>query len=193
MATESLHYSLKPKGVIGESDFPDISLNPAVEWKSFLRLMHLFTGSEMEIAMFHRHSANEREKSTDEPRHQIRVNGVLRDVTKIDPRTPLAPYLHFMLLLHGTKTMCFESSCGSCAVVLEYDDPVKPGKRIVKSVNSCLYPIGALLSLKNHQLLTIEALGSLKKGLHPIQKRLADYNGSQCGFCSPGFVMQMFG
>ncbi|XP_072438458.1 xanthine dehydrogenase-like [Chiloscyllium punctatum] len=147
----------------------------------------------MEIAMFHRHSANEREKSTDEPRHQIRVNGVLRDVTKIDPRTPLAPYLHFMLLLHGTKTMCFESSCGSCAVVLEYDDPVKPGKRIVKSVNSCLYPIGALLSLKNHQLLTIEALGSLKKGLHPIQKRLADYNGSQCGFCSPGFVMQMFG
>uniref|UniRef100_UPI00398ECDFD xanthine dehydrogenase-like isoform X4 n=1 Tax=Pristiophorus japonicus TaxID=55135 RepID=UPI00398ECDFD len=57
----------------------------------------------------------------------------------------------------------------------------------------CLFPIGSLLSLKNHHVITVEALGSVKKGLHPIQQRLADYNGSQCGFCSPGFVMQMYG
>ncbi|XP_041041194.1 xanthine dehydrogenase-like isoform X2 [Carcharodon carcharias] len=114
-------------------------------------------------------------------------------MSKDDPRTPLAPYLHFMLQLCGTKTMCFECSCGICAVLLEYDDPENLGNRITKPINSCLFPIGSLLSLKNHQVTTIEALGSVKKGLHPIQKRLADYNGSQCGFCSPGFVIQMYG
>ncbi|XP_048383084.1 xanthine dehydrogenase-like isoform X2 [Stegostoma tigrinum] len=105
----------------------------------------------------------------------------------------LAEYLRSILHLCGTKTMCYEGGCGCCIVVLEYDNPAKPEKRIIKSMNSCLFPIGSLLSLKNHQVITIEALGSVKKGLHAIQKRLADYNGSQCGFCTPGFVMQMFG
>ncbi|XP_067885711.1 xanthine dehydrogenase-like isoform X2 [Heterodontus francisci] len=105
----------------------------------------------------------------------------------------LAEYLRSILHLCGTKTMCYEGGCGCCVVVVEYDDPVKPEKRIFKSINSCLFPIGSLLSLRNHQVITVEALGCVKKGLHPIQQRLADYNGSQCGFCSPGFVMQMYG
>ncbi|XP_048451057.1 xanthine dehydrogenase-like [Rhincodon typus] len=158
----------------------------------------MFKPQPMFLAVMETASSQRRkkDKTRDSPaklQYQIQVNGVLYDVQNTDPRMPLAAFLHFMLHLHGTKTMCFESACGCCAVVLEYDDPVNQGKRIVKSVNSCLYPVGALLSLKNHQVITIEALGSVKKGLHPIQQRLADYNGSQCGFCSPGFVMQMFG
>ncbi|XP_043564200.1 xanthine dehydrogenase-like isoform X1 [Chiloscyllium plagiosum] len=133
------------------------------------------------------------EDRTAAQRYMIQVNGVLHDVKNEDPLMSLAEYLRSVLHLCGTKTMCHEGGCGCCVVVLEYDNPTKPEKRIIKSMNSCLFPIGSLLSLKNHQVVTIEALGSMKKGLHPIQQRLADYNGSQCGFCSPGFVMQMFG
>ncbi|XP_072923323.1 xanthine dehydrogenase/oxidase-like isoform X2 [Hemitrygon akajei] len=123
----------------------------------------------------------------------LRVNGAFHDVKDEDLQMSLAEYLRNVLHLCGTKVMCHEGGCGCCVVVVEYDDPLKPGKRIIKSINSCLFPIGSLLSLKNHHVITVEALGSVKKGLHPIQQRLADYNGSQCGYCSPGFVMQMYG
>ncbi|XP_048382668.1 xanthine dehydrogenase/oxidase-like isoform X2 [Stegostoma tigrinum] len=147
--------------------------------------------SEMKAATPLRRKKDKRKGSIAKPGYQIQVNGVLYDVSDTDPRTPLAPFLRFMLFLPGTKAMCFESACGCCAVLLEYDDPINPGKKIVKSVNSCLYPVGALLSLKNHQVITIEAVSSFKESLHTVQKRLADYHGSQCGFCSPGFVIQM--
>ncbi|XP_041042508.1 xanthine dehydrogenase-like isoform X2 [Carcharodon carcharias] len=147
----------------------------------------------METASLQGQSSDPAEDGTAAGRLMIRVNGVLHDVKDEDPQMPLAEYLRSILHLCGTKTMCHEGGCGCCVVVIEYDDPVKPEKRMIKSMNSCLFPIGSLLSLKNHQVITIEALGSVKKGLHPIQQRLADYNGSQCGFCSPGFVMQMYG
>ncbi|XP_055489384.1 uncharacterized protein LOC129695930 [Leucoraja erinacea] len=122
----------------------------------------------------------------------LTVNGVSHDVKCKDPLMSLAEYLRTILQHCGTKLMCREGGCGCCVVVVEYDDPLRPEKR-TESINSCLCPIGSLLSLKNHNVITIEALGSVKKGLHPIQQRLADYNGSQCGYCSPGFVMQMYG
>ena len=49
-----------------------------------------------------------------------------------------------------------------------------------------------LYSSNNWEFTTIEGIGCRSKNLHPIQKRLADYNGSQCGYCSPGFVMSMY-
>ncbi|XP_078252682.1 xanthine dehydrogenase/oxidase-like [Rhinoraja longicauda] len=122
----------------------------------------------------------------------VRVNGAFHNVKYEDPLMSLAEYLRTTLQLCGTKLMCREGGCGCCVVVVEYDDPLIPEKRI-ESINSCLLPIASLLSLKNHNVTTIEALGSVKNGLHPIQQRLADYNGSQCGYCSPGFVMQMYG
>ncbi|XP_072372292.1 xanthine dehydrogenase-like isoform X2 [Scyliorhinus torazame] len=150
-------------------------------------------GSEMETTSLQGQCSDPAEVGTAPGRLMVRVNGVLHDVKDEDPQMSLAEYLRSILHLCGTKTMCHEGGCGCCVVVIEYDDPVKPEKRIIKSMNSCLFPIGCLLSLKNHQVITIEALGSVKKGLHPIQQRLADYNGSQCGYCSPGFVMQMYG
>uniref|UniRef100_A0A4W3HNY8 Xanthine dehydrogenase-like n=1 Tax=Callorhinchus milii TaxID=7868 RepID=A0A4W3HNY8_CALMI len=135
---------------------------------------------------------NPAEEAENPQQFNLRVNGVFYNVKDEDPQMPLSEYLRSVLQLRGTKTMCHEGGCGSCIVVVECDNPIMPG-RVVKAINSCLCPIGSLLSMKNHQVITVEALGSVKKGLHPIQQRLADYNGSQCGYCSPGFVMQMYG
>ncbi|XP_043920190.1 xanthine dehydrogenase-like [Protopterus annectens] len=136
----------------------------------------------------------QRWKACREPRkYSVNVNGAHFNIADLDPQMSLNEYLRSLLNLCGTKFMCYEGGCGACIVVLEYDDPGNTGKRVVKSVNSCLFPIGSLLSMKNSQVTTVEALGSVKTGLNPIQERLASHNGSQCGFCSPGFVMQMYG
>ncbi|XP_069792527.1 xanthine dehydrogenase/oxidase-like isoform X2 [Narcine bancroftii] len=147
----------------------------------------------MEAASLQRQNCDFAEESTARRPLFLRVNGAFHDVKDEDPLMNLSEYLRNILQHFGTKVMCHEGGCGCCVVVVEYDDPMKPEKRVIKSINSCLFPIGSLLSLKNHHVITIEALGSKNKSLHPIQQRLADYNGSQCGYCSPGFVMQMYG
>jgi len=56
-------------------------------------------------------------------------------------------------------------------------------------VNACLAP---LYSVEGCAVTTVEGLGSTRSGLHPVQSRLAKSHGSQCGFCTPGFVMSMY-
>ncbi|XP_055380079.1 uncharacterized protein LOC129611138 [Condylostylus longicornis] len=73
--------------------------------------------------------------------------------------------------LHGTKYMCYEGGCGSCNV-------------------TCLRLLGTCDGL---EITTIEGIGNKKDGYHPIQKTLANSNGSQCGYCSPGMAMTMYG
>ncbi|XP_067931825.1 uncharacterized protein [Watersipora subatra] len=87
-------------------------------------------------------------------------------------------------LLKGTKFMCREGGCGACTVT------VQNGQETPHSVNSCLVPINMCSGWK---VTTIEGLGSAKTGYHEIQKSLADNNGSQCGYCSSGMVMSMYG
>ncbi|XP_078070968.1 uncharacterized protein LOC144495034 isoform X2 [Mustelus asterias] len=174
-----------------KGEIPSHLTSPAPKGKNW-KLRHLSL-AEMETTSLKGQSSDPTEDCTASGHFMVRVNGVSYDVKDEDPQITLAEYLRSILHLCGTKTMCHEGGCGCCVVVIEYDDPMKPERRVVKSMNSCLFPIGSLLSLKNHQVITVEALGSVKKGLHPIQQRLADYNGSQCGYCSPGFVMQMYG
>ncbi|XP_067656034.1 uncharacterized protein [Haliotis asinina] len=90
---------------------------------------------------------------------------------------------------YGTKVMCMEGGCGVCLVTTTLYDPITKATQTY-TVNSCLVPLYACDGM---QVTTIEGLGNPRDGLHPIQDRLAQYNGSQCGFCSPAQVMNMYG
>lgn len=91
--------------------------------------------------------------------------------------------------LSGTKFMCLEGGCGVCVCVAKATDPVT-GQERTWAVNSCL----TLLSVcADHEITTIEGLGDKRKGYHPLQKTLAKLNGTQCGYCSPGIIMNMHG
>ncbi|TDG48782.1 hypothetical protein AWZ03_004685 [Drosophila navojoa] len=85
--------------------------------------------------------------------------------------------------LTATKFMCLEGGCGVCVCVL------RDGKRSW-AVNSCMTLLNSCAQL---EIVTSEGLGNMRSGYHPIQKRLAKLNGTQCGYCSPGFVMSMYG
>jgi len=89
--------------------------------------------------------------------------------------------------LTGTKLGCGEGGCGACTVMLSHWDREKK-KIIHRSINSCLAP---LCSVDGHAIVTIEGIGNVKK-MHPIQSRISSYNGSQCGFCTPGIAMAVY-
>ncbi|KAL4715613.1 hypothetical protein ACJJTC_006192, partial [Scirpophaga incertulas] len=96
----------------------------------------------------------------------------------------LLDYLRKYLDLHGTKYMCREGGCGSCIVAAS----TGPGE-MTHAVNSCLVSI---LSCDGWDITTIEDVGNRHDGYHPIQNKLAVGNGTQCGYCSPGWVMAMY-
>ncbi|PNW76169.1 hypothetical protein CHLRE_12g545101v5 [Chlamydomonas reinhardtii] len=88
--------------------------------------------------------------------------------------------------LTGTKLGCGEGGCGACTVMLSsWED----GKVQHRSANACLCP---LYAVEGMQVVTVEGLGNTRDGLHPVQQKLAVMHGSQCGFCTPGFVMSMY-
>ncbi|XP_044257084.1 indole-3-acetaldehyde oxidase-like isoform X1 [Tribolium madens] len=106
----------------------------------------------------------------------------------INPNTTLNSYLRQNLNLTGTKAMCHEGGCGACVVVIQKKDSITQ-KDTFLSVNSCLIPI---LSCNGWRVYTVEGIGSPLLGYHPVQQILAKFNGTQCGFCSPGMVMNMY-
>ncbi|XP_050309802.1 uncharacterized protein LOC126745822 isoform X2 [Anthonomus grandis grandis] len=115
-----------------------------------------------------------------EAEHTVNPN----DVT---PETTLNVYLREHFHLTATKKMCNEGGCGSCIVAVEEID--EDGNKKVFAVNSCLVSI---FSCHGWKILTNEGIGNPTNGYHDIQKLLADNNGSQCGFCSSGMVMNMY-
>ncbi|XP_049819814.1 uncharacterized protein LOC109604513 isoform X2 [Aethina tumida] len=106
----------------------------------------------------------------------------------VTPETTLNEYLREKAHLMGTKRMCLEGGCGCCIVAVERIDPATKTKKIF-TVNSCLVSV---FSCQDWKINTIEGIGNSKIGYHPLQKTLADENGSQCGFCSGGMIMSMF-
>ncbi|MCG7588464.1 2Fe-2S iron-sulfur cluster-binding protein, partial [Photobacterium sp. OFAV2-7] len=95
-------------------------------------------------------------------------------------------YLRTHVKKTGTKEGCGSGDCGACTVVLGelVDDKLQ-----YRSVNSCLTFISAL---HGKQLITVEDLQSKGNKLHPVQQAVVDFHGSQCGYCTPGFIMSMF-
>lgn len=72
--------------------------------------------------------------------------------------------------------------------MVSHHDPAS-SKVVHRAVNACLCP---LYAVEGMHVVTVEGLGTKRGGLHPVQRALAHAHGSQCGFCTPGFVMSMY-
>ena len=109
-----------------------------------------------------------------------------REIEIADPTMTVLNYLRETERRTGTKEGCAEGDCGACTVVLGELE----GERLAfRAVNSC---IQFLPTLEGKQLLTVEDLASPDGALHPAQQAMVDCHASQCGFCTPGFVMSLF-
>jgi len=121
---------------------------------------------------------------------QFLLNQELRSEHALDPNLTVLEYLREHLGKTGTKEGCASGDCGACTVVvgeLEQDDSGREHIRY-RSLNSCLTFVS---SLHGKQLISVEGLKHQGK-LHSVQQAMADCHGSQCGFCTPGFVMSLF-
>ncbi|MBM7060784.1 xanthine dehydrogenase small subunit [Pseudomonas sp. UL073] len=116
---------------------------------------------------------------------QFLLNRELRTEHALDPNVTVLNYLREHLGKPGTKEGCASGDCGACTVVVGELD----GERIrYRTLNSCLTFVSAL---HGKQLITVEDLKH-KGQLHSVQQAMVDCHGSQCGFCTPGFVMSLF-
>ncbi|MFT3973928.1 MAG: xanthine dehydrogenase small subunit [Amaricoccus sp.] len=98
----------------------------------------------------------------------------------------LLDHLRLARHLRGTKEGCAEGDCGACTVLVGR----RVGEGLVyEPVNACIRLMG---SLDLTHVVTVEHLAGANGELHPVQQALVDYHGSQCGFCTPGFVMSLY-
>ena len=108
----------------------------------------------------------------------------LRDVA---PDHTLLDWLRLSRLLKGTKEGCAEGDCGACTVLVGRLTP--SGGLVYEGVNACIRFMG---SLDGCHVVTVEHVAARDGKLHPVQQAMVDYHGSQCGFCTPGFVMSLY-
>ncbi|CAN7702735.1 xanthine dehydrogenase small subunit [Bosea sp. LjRoot9] len=110
----------------------------------------------------------------------------LVEIASCDPTLTVLDWLRLEQRLTGSKEGCAEGDCGACTVVVGRLDR---GTLRYEAINAC---IRFLPTLDGCQLLTVEHLKGADGALHPVQQALVDCHGSQCGFCTPGFVMSLF-
>jgi xanthine dehydrogenase small subunit len=118
------------------------------------------------------------------------LDGEVRELRDVDPTLTVLNYLRMVERRSGTKEGCAEGDCGACTVAI--------GERIVRgdggdgvryrAINSCIQFVP---TLDGKELVTVESLKEDGK-LHPAQQAMVECHGSQCGFCTPGFVMSLF-
>ena len=112
------------------------------------------------------------------------VNGRSRDLREVGGHVTLLEWLRGSGLT-GAKEGCAEGECGACAVLVARDDGAG-GTRWV-AINACLVPAAGF---DQQEVVTAEGLGQ-PGDLHPVQREMARRGGSQCGYCTPGFICAM--
>lgn len=115
------------------------------------------------------------------------LNGEEVSLGDFAPTETLLDYLRLRRRLTGTKEGCAEGDCGACTVLV---GRLIGGALRYESVNACIRFLG---SLHGTHVVTVEHLAAKDGKLHPVQQAMVDCHGSQCGFCTPGFVMSLYG
>jgi xanthine dehydrogenase small subunit len=111
--------------------------------------------------------------------------GEIVELRGVPPMRTVLDYLRLEERARGTKEGCNEGDCGACTVAL---GTLRDGRIVYEPVNACILLLG---QLDGKELVTVDDL-STNGELHPVQQALVESHGSQCGFCTPGFVMSLF-
>jgi xanthine dehydrogenase small subunit len=115
------------------------------------------------------------------------LNHRLVELSAVSAVQTLLDFLRLDRNLRGTKEGCAEGDCGACTVLV---GRLSNGRLTYESVNSCIRFIG---SLDGCHIVTVDSLALPGGPLHPVQQAMVDTHASQCGFCTPGFVMSLYG
>lgn len=109
------------------------------------------------------------------------LNGETVNLHGVDPKTTVLDWLRENRGLTGTKEGCNEGDCGACTVMVTDGAGSRP-------LNACIL---MLPQINGKSLTTVEGLASPEGDLHPVQTAMVEHHGSQCGFCTPGFVVSL--
>ena len=109
------------------------------------------------------------------------LNGETVELTGVSPTTTVLDWLRETRGLTGTKEGCNEGDCGACTVMVTDE----AGTR---ALNGCIL---FLPQINGKTLTTVEGLAAPDGEMHPVQQAMVEHHGSQCGFCTPGFVVSM--
>lgn len=114
------------------------------------------------------------------------LNGRACQAADVSPSATVLDFLREQMSLKGTKEGCAEGDCGACTIVTA---AAGRSDARVQAVNSCLMLVP---QLDGKAVLTVEGLEGDGGELHPVQRSLLESHGTQCGFCTPGFVMALY-
>ncbi|HLB81137.1 MAG TPA: xanthine dehydrogenase small subunit [Dongiaceae bacterium] len=112
--------------------------------------------------------------------------GEIVEVAELSPTATLLDYLRLTERACGTKEGCGEGDCGACTVAI---GSVRGGRLVYEPVNSCIQLLGMV---DGKEVVAVDDLSRREGRLHPVQRAMVDAHASQCGFCTPGFVMALF-
>src|SRR5579883_3453563 len=114
----------------------------------------------------------------------LTINGEAQTLRGVSPTMTLLEFLRRSGRV-GTKEGCGDGDCGACTVAIIGEGA--DGEKHYQAVNSCLIPLGAVA---DREVITVEGISNGE--LHPVQAAMVKTGGSQCGYCTPGFIMSMF-